>query len=73
MSIIIIRDESMLKQDDKKKSSLGSLNGEYDNIEGAEEAIDKDDEMKEEVERGERKGIVGVAVAEKGTLKTEME
>ena len=73
MSIIIIRDESMHKQDDKKKSSLGSLNGEYDNIEGAEEAIDKDDEMKEEVERRERKGIVGVAVAEKVTLKTEME
>ena len=72
MSIIFIRDDGMLKQGDKKKLSLGNLNGENDQIEEAKEAINKEDEMKEKIKRGERKEIVGVAVAEKVTMETEM-
>ena len=72
MSIIFIRDDGMLKQGDKKKLSLGNLNGENDKIEEAKEAINKEDEMKEEIKRGERKEIVGVAVVEKVTMETEM-
>ena len=72
MSIIFIRDDGMLKQGDKKKLSLGNLNGENDKIEEAKEAINKEDEMKEKIKRGERKEIVGVAVVEKVTMETEM-
>ena len=50
-----------------------SLNGEYEKIEEAEEAIDEENEMKEELESGERKEEVRIVVGEKDKISPEIE
>ena len=50
-----------------------SSNGEYEKIEEAEEAIDEENEMKEELESGERKEEVRIVVGEKDKISPEIE
>ena len=50
-----------------------SLNGEYEKIEEAEEAIDEANEMKEELVSGERKEEVRIVVGEKDKISPEIE